>query len=403
MFKSKLCSSKIGEKTITNYAENKYYTNIFSTAKKDLTIEGPKVVTTVQSENYKNIETCNYNIEDSGGRCEILIKGNSLGNEIYNGEKITVELRYNEDLGRKDDVENVYIKVNNTTHTGKTVELTNKRNNSVETYEILGIVTTKKGKEIKCKGITTLLTETNCGASCKIKEENGMYVISGSDSEYYTFTSNISVMDIEEVLNKNDYKPYSYMKKVENTLLSGKRNIQVSELKEGEILFGYVTNGTSCNNYCIEEGPKPKVQEDCLKLYKPAQRNDIEIYCQNYWETDLNGFKGEADCFNKCTVKECPEEDSKNLKKVEEYCKKYEEYGYKEEEQCISNCYKEENSSPEFMYRSVDIENPFPRSEEGKRVIGQNWIGLEKYIKEGGSEGRTIYFTPNDIRSLRDE
>lgn len=408
-------TKKIGDKSVTEYGQNKYYTNLKATT-------GKKHIITTEveagaSNKYNNKESCNYNVKEKDAKCMIRVNPNTttmLGDGLYEGRSVTLELYYDEKLGVKDNIISTSIKVNNNETQGETRTISNIANNSVQTYYIEGILRTKSGEEIKCDKTMTLLTRTGCGIDCAL-DKNGetLYTIRSTGStlasRYYSFTSNSMGLPIEEILSKT--REYSYMKKVIESVVNGKRYIRLNTALNEEILFGYVTNESgSCNNYCRTDG---KSRSNCETLYKPADRDGIYDYCAVNYRTDINNYESQNECVEVCSAKKCPN-NRRDYNVVANYCKAYSALGYSKIEHCINSCYYVPESDG-YMFRSIDVNDPFPDSEE-KRIVGQNWVGLEEYITNDKNDTTTITgdnaninveyvidLSPADIRKIRED
>ena len=144
--------------------------------------------------------------------------------------------------------------------------------------------------------------------------------------------------------------------------------------------------------YCPKETPG-----DCYTRYKATQTLKINEYCKRSWTTDLNGFVDEEDCFTKCSWV-CPN-NRQDKDEIDRYCNNYAAYGFTEKKYCMNLCYtpEEEPNGDDYIFRSVNVNNPFPNSSEskppydtGKRIVGKNWKFLSEYITDDDGDETTV-------------
>ena len=147
-----------------------------------------------------------------------------------------------------------------------------------------------------------------------------------------------------------------------------------------------------CRDYCRTDIDLP----NCEKEYKPAETGKITKYCVLNYQDDVHNYENAIDCVDRCTAKACPN-DTRNLAKVQDYCKKFSALGYKSEELCVNRCYYCPECSKSYVYRTVSIKNPFPYSQDvgegyptGNRIIGSNWYGLSHYITDDKNDNTTV-------------
>ena len=424
--------TKEEDKTKNVYAEDKYYTSFKIETDVDQPINATASVGRTgssDSSKYYNVnESCTYKISD-GAACilkiETLDGGVKLGDNQYESARLKVNLYH--DFNQL-DIQKISIYDNNHEISGDEITLTNRNSRSMEVHNLVGLIVLKDGTQYLCGEETIDLYNPGqiCGVSCSIEaKEETVYEIKSIGSitavNYYTYTSAHSNPTID-ILSRANSIPYEFMKPVYGSVVNGVKYIKLSEgLKVGETLFGYVTTGGngSCNNYCYTNVNKGR--NDCYSLFKPAETGDIHDYCYANWKTDANGFKDDEDCFKKCSHV-CPNNKS-NITIVENYCASYSALGFPDYEHCMNKCYKEadDTGDGDYLYRSVNVLDPFPNSQEsggifekGDRIVGKNWKFLSGYITDD-SEDKTsitgafantkveyvIDMTPENIRLLR--
>ena len=416
------------------YAEDKYYTSFKMETDKEQPITATASVGksgASDTAKYYNVnEACTYKITDKAScilKIEPLDGGKKLGDKQYESSRLKVNIYY--DMNQS-DIQKVGIYDNNHEISGEEVIITNRNNRSMEVHKLVGLIVLKDGTRKLCGEETIDLYNQNsgCNVGCSIGAiEETVYEIKsigGTQAvDYYMYTS-AHANPVIEILSRENSIPYEFMKPVYGSVTDGKRYIKLSEkLQDHEILFGYVTSGGDgrCNNYCYTNVGGSQ-DDDCYRLYKPADTGAIHDYCYAKWKTDTNGFNDDEDCFNKCTATKCPN-NRNNLTVVENYCASYNALGYPDYEHCLNKCYREEtdNGTGDYLFRSVNVLDPFPNSQEsegifekGDRIVGKNWKFLSGYITDD-SEDKTsitgsfantkveyvIDMTPEIIRELR--
>ena len=436
---SDICfQTKEGNETKNVYSEGKYYTSFKIDKDVDQPISANVSVGKTGSSDtikyYQAAENCTYKITD-GGRCFILIEtdenGKKLGNNQYEAESVKASIHY-EDIDQS-EIQKISIFDNNHETEAEEITVKNRNNRSMETHMIEGKIKLKDGRTIPCPNPIDLYTpETKlCDIGCNVvKIEDTIYEITPKGTtqptNYYTYTSSHMTPGLD-VLSQANSIPYEFMKPVYKSVTDGRRYIKLSEpLQEEEILFGYVTTGGDgkCNGYCYTNSktdPDPKTK-DCYKKYLPAQTKEIHDYCVKNWMKDINGFIDDEDCFNKCTVSSC-QNNKNDLKVAEAYCANYHALGYPDYEHCLNSCYKEDEDegNGDYIFRSVNVLDPFPNSQEsqgifekGDRIIGKNWKFLSGYITNDEYDKTSVTgpfantkveyvidMSPQDIRNLR--
>ena len=401
--------TKIENKLIDVLAEDKHYTSF-----KISTTDKHNIETTVSVGNsgssdttkyYSDAEKCTYKIKDNDlYKCEILVDiqegGIKYGNNQYQGTlKATIHYAIDQS-----EIQKVAIDDNGHETTAEEITISNRNNRSMEVHAIEGRVYLKNGQVVRCPETVDLYGGTSCGVACDIeKVEETVYEIKSTGvtqaTDYYSYRSSHSIPSLS-VLSQENSLPYEFMKPVYGAVTDGRRYVRLSEkIEDEEILFGYVTTGGngSCNNYC--HTPLPDYgNRDCYRLYKPAETEDIHNYCYSKWDDDVNGFVSDEDCYNKCTAKVCPN-NRNNLIVVENHCANYNALGFPDYEHCMNKCYKEENDdgTGDYLYRSVNVLDPFPSSQEsqgifekGDRVVGKNWKFLSGYITDDSQDRTSV-------------
>ena len=420
--------TKEDNKTKDVYAEDKYYTSFKIETDVDQVIGSNVSVGKSGASDtmkyYQIAENCTYRITDKSAcqvRVEVLDNGVKLGDKQYEAPRLRATIHYDID---QSDIQKVSMIDNNHETIGEELIILNRNSRSAEVHKVVGKITLKNGNELKCEDTFDLYSSGTCGASCSInKLEETIYEITAvGATNYYSYTSSHMIPSLA-VLSQENSIPYEFMKPVYGSVTDGRKYIRLSEgLQENEILFGYVTAGGngSCNNYCYTNANKGR--SDCYSLFKPAETGEIHDYCYANWKTDANGFIDDEDCFKKCTVTACPN-NRNNLTVVENYCASYSALGFPDYDHCLNKCYREEtdNGTGDYLFRSVNVLDPFPNSQEsegifekGDRIVGKNWKFLSGYITDD-SEDKTsitgsfantkveyvIDMTPEIIRELR--
>ena len=141
----------------------------------------------------------------------------------------------------------------------------------------------------------------------------------------------------------------------------------------------------------------------CINLtYKPADKVAIDNYCSSKWAMDKSNYSSYEECSEQCGYRRCPSDPlvRQDYKKLESWCKeKYYDLGYASFGYCINVCYPAQDG--DYVYRPININNPFPYSEgsknvgyiSGNRLVGKNWIGLDADANPHGLNN--IYYSFN--------
>ncbi len=430
---------KINETTKEVLAESKYYTSFQIDPNKENSI-GAKVSVGKENVYYKGDEKCSYKVSE-GKECKLLVEPNGNGSKVGNGQykanELTVKLRYNI---KSSDISSKSIIDNGVAHSGESITITKQANRTVTVHRLVGQIELKNGETVTCEEtIDQYVTTPSCNVSCElIPVSNLVYELKSTGktkaTKFYSYTSN-HLTPYFDILYKNNNAPYDFMKEVTPSVIGEARYIRLSsELKSGESLYGYVTSGDGCNNYCevkstaandcskiYKNGNASEVRnycdknwksdvndyesaEDCFKncsidctnIYEPGDTENIHEYCKRNWTNDLNGYKDEEDCFKKCTAPQCPN-NSDDLDAVKKFCGTYySQIGFKTESLCLNSCYNNGvNTNNEYIFRSINVYDPFPNSiesdyENGARIVGKNWQFLSSYITDDSQDGTSV-------------
>jgi len=403
---SEVCYERqVDGKTKEVLAESKYYTSFKIDPGKDNTVTA-KV--NVGTSTYN--EKCTYKINDNGS-CKLIVtpksnNGIKIGNGQYKDTQLDVSIRF--DIGTS-QISSVSITDNGVKTNAESITITKQNNRSVTVHRLVGTVTLKDGTTRTCEEVIDQYSTPSCNISCSIKPVNGSNTIFEIEStgkttakKYYSYTSN-HMTPAYDLLYKNNNAPYDFMKNLISPAgYKEKYYIRLGEpLKDGKILYGYVTAGDGCNNYCQLTGdsgyPNPN-DNDCTKIYKPTETEDIHNYCISNWTEDVNGYKDEEDCEKKCTIS-CPN-DRENYDVVKNFCKDAKLRGYPSENMCMNVCFSGTGDTgiytdKKYIFRSVNVLDPFPNSQEspfdkGNRIVGKNWQFLSEYITNDSDDTTSI-------------
>ncbi len=163
---------------------------------------------------------------------------------------------------------------------------------------------------------------------------------------------------------------------------------------------------------------------NCTDEYKPANTGCVKTYCESNYDKDINNYESAEECIQMCSRDRMCPEDRRSLEEVRTFCNnQYSGLGYSNSEACINICYYQPDSDANYLYRTINVRNPFPNSADseapyktGPRLIGSNWYGLSKYIKKddedstsvtGSSANSSVEYiidlTQEDIRKIRDD
>ena len=446
---SNICyNKKTGIDNTPVYGKNLYYTNLSATPNAKFSsalvnagvshnietkVTVGKNVASEETPYYKDQEVCKYKIGEGNIRCEINITPSSgtesLGNNVYEGGNVTAKVIPTnlENLEKGDEIETVKMKivtknlnekiVSTNTYTGTQEGVTQKiempsDKDSIVFYDVQGTVLTKKGKEVTCLGDFKMLKHTpTCNVKCDIVENSKtkyQIVSKGKDTPNKYYISLLTNMNPQQIFQDGKGKYY--------VVLDQPLSIN------NDILFGYVEKTGDCNDYCYHGDPPTPEQEkhSCTKEFKPIETGEIAEYCDKSWNTDINNYQSASDCFYRCSTI-CPVL-CYNEQVVKDYCKNAVSLGYKDEAMCLNKCYCNQNiNKDDKVYRSINNNNPFPYSndsedpyEKGNRLIGKNWYGLSKYIKNDDEDKTSITgkyantkveyiidLGPNEIKNIR--
>ena len=437
-------STKVGEDTQVMYGSSKHFTSFQLKPNEDNYMKATVGVTETggESTKYYNVtDNCTYKIsdgKDDGKSCKIIIDTNSdddikLGERTYIADDLSARIvLYNI---RSSEIERMVISDNEnelTPNENYKVTIVNHNSRSVETHDVRGIVYLKNGTTVPCPETVDLLTPGCESVSCDIKatDDKKIYKMttSGPVKNYYTFTTYHEIPNLDILYAKNSV-PYPYMKPIVKSLNdAGTAGSEIyirldKELEGNEKIIGYVTSSSlACNDYCYKGVETTK--RDCYKEFERADFLGIYQYCvaDKNWSTDVNGFHDEIDCYEKC-AKPC-DVDPEDYDEVVKFCDgQYNQLGFDYKENCVNTCY-DPGSSDEYLFRTVNVSDPFPNSiesvapyEKGERIVGKNWAGLSGYIVsddgdqttvtgQNANNGQVEYIidlTPGDISNIRND
>ena len=454
-----ICSTtKINDVEVELPAFNRYYTSLNATPNKRFTsntlyhdVESTVSVETEKgsgSNYYENKDICEYKIDGNAkATCKIIIEEDEgtepLGNDIYEGEKVSVKayIKYTDNLASDDGIQSVKLKVRGEEQALKdyraTIKIKNEKTQAIEDVDIVGEITTKGSEKLgepskvaTCEKTIYLLQHTKCGMKCEIKKisdtlykvistGNTPYLdpvrvstpdkkneIHPTDGYFYSLSTDMTRRRIMPTVSEEESQYYVRLTEPLKTLESSDENVRKTSNFIGykidpRILFGYVQNMKNleeetkdgfCRDYCRTDIDLP----NCEKEYKPAETGKITKYCVLNYQDDVHNYENAIDCVDRCTAKACPN-DTRNLAKVQDYCKSFSALGYKSEELCVNRCYYCPECSKSYVYRTVSINNPFPYSQDvgegyptGNRIIGSNWYGLSHYITDDKNDNTTV-------------
>ena len=416
-----VCYSTKKENGIVTTVEprNVYYTSLNATANRDFSdkikrnnkTHNVEMTVTVGRVNqgegtYYNInEKCSYKIvktttDDKTAKCFVDIKANSgttlLGKGIYEGGSVTAKVRYQGENLTESDINSISLVINGTKYDGvreKTVAISG-ANNSVQSFEINGIIKTTGGKEITCNAIATvenkitLLRQTSCGMSCRIDTKTAtLHTIENTGTTattYREFTSD----DTNQKKVEKDVIDQKYYVRTNKAVTSA-----ISTIENGEtILFGVVESAGGCNNYCRTS---ISARENCETKYKPGQIGEITRYCNKNYSTDINNYGSPEDCIFRCTKDACPD-NCRNENEVQNYCENINNVnaaGFTNKSDCLNTCICTRTGN--YTFRQISNVDPFPQSSispysKGKREIGKNWYGYTEYITNDKNDESTV-------------
>ena len=459
------CMSTDGQSTITKpssgvcgtdangkpiYADNVFYTsfsikpNYKNPISTTATVKSSNSGTTTY---YKDLEQCTYKVGNEEGKCWLELEetedGKLLKSNEVDGNSVKVVLRYNipqikiassiTDNGVKTDAEEIIVRRNALRSTdehileGK-VSYKGSDGNTYEKSCPMTVALEKNGGT--CTGVSCTIE--------KINEKEYEIKVTGNPVKYRYYTSKVEEFD----LGKN------YTTKI-SPRVDGRVIVELSEpLGEEDYLHGYIEESNpNCNAHCRypSGGPDPDTQ-NCLKLFEPADTENIRVYCdgknskgEDNFRVDVNGYNDPDDCFDKCSQPKCPN-GCVGDKEIEEWCgNNYQKAGYDAPRTCKNTCMKNcptptpsptptptpspGGGDPEpYLFRAVDVTNPFPDSQEseypyekGERMVGSNWRYLSEYITNDNDDETSVTgqnalnnkveyiidLTPEDIRKIR--
>ena len=192
----------------------------------------------------------------------------------------------------------------------------------------------------------------------------------------------------------------------------------------GKVKGTMMDTGEACYNVCWSDPPE---LPNCETSYKPTQTAEINNHCANYWNVDVNNYKGYDECTYQCSEARMCGSDRRNYTEVETVCKNnYTTWGFKNASGCVNYCYYCPECESGYIFRPVNNYNPFPNSSDsntlgynyatGNRIIGSNWIGKSEYIKKDDKDSSSvtgvnanqkveyvIELTPSVIKQIRND
>lgn len=283
--------------------------------------------------------------------------------------------------------------------------------NILEEYEVEGTITTEKGKKVSCtKEFKTSSTFTNDYEDCVISVYKET-----TDEIVYKITG--AITSVPEVFTSKDST------KVKASYINGNYLYTLKTSDLGDSVVVYASVGGISKGCMI---PKNITSDsvNCLK-WNPnftKTRAEVSVYCERYQE-DENGYNSQNECIDSCwKTGDCPivtSCDEKGIEPVRAYCKNKFGSGTLDESQCVYACYKNSCDTVDYLYRPINVQDPFPKSpvstkEQGNRKIGANWVGFERYITDDEDDMSTITgpnantaveyvvdLSLDDIRSIR--
>ena len=139
----------------------------------------------------------------------------------------------------------------------------------------------------------------------------------------------------------------------------------------------------------------------------------------------MNNFDSSEECFEICSYYPRCEYYGCDKTKAENFCTRFNEYGYTSKNQCMNECYADcsTEGKGQYLFRAVNVLNPFPNSDEsdypfekGDRIVGSNWREMSEFITSDDDDRTTITgnnanqyveyiidLTPSDIRRIRQD
>jgi len=365
---------------------------------------------------YEDGENCPYEIDDDNLSCSMIItneEGTVMhGNDIYVHGGVVATLRVDERLGAEDSVENVGITTGTTPVMNNLknidVKLQDKRK-GVESIYITGVVESAKGITVKCeKRIHVIDPSDQCGVSCSIKKNSDLVyeIISpeiGNRTQtqtpraYYTaLSTNMTWKPVLKNISDNRYI-VRLNRPIGNTYVGNMMQYDET-IVYGKVEGTMKNSGEKCYNVCWSEPPElPNCNESC----DPADTSEVKEHCENYWDKDINNYSSYEECTNQCSKSRMCPDDRRNYEEVEQTCKNnYQEWGFSKASNCINYCYYCPECSGDYIYRQIQVYNPFPYSKDsntlgfnyqtGDRIIPSNWVGKTEYIKQDDEDKTSV-------------
>lgn len=450
-----------GNNSFSVFGKNVYYTNLNATRNADFSNqiikanEGHGIKTDVSigidtknsNSYYADGESCPYKIDDANFACSIVVKsldGTIMhGNDIYVYGDVNASIVFKEMLGLDEKIESFGITkgsvadLNNNDNI--TVSIGDKKN-GVEKIQITGIISSNKGRSTTCNRTIYIINPSDkCGVSCSVEKVNNsdlLYEIKSPEtgnktqtqkpSAYYTALS--TNMDWKVVLPdiKTGKRLVRLDKKIGNIFDNTGLNILEynDTIVYGKVKGTMMDTGEACYNVCWSDPPE---LPNCETSYKPTQTAEINNHCANYWNVDVNNYKGYDECTYQCSEARMCGSDRRNYTEVETVCKNnYITWGFKNASGCVNYCYYCPECESGYIFRPVNNYNPFPNSSDsntlgynyatGNRIIGSNWIGKSEYIKKDDKDSSSvtgvnanqkveyvIELTPSVIKQIRND
>ena len=334
------------------------------------------------------------------------------GNDIYVYGGVTATLKVDERLGVEDEVENFGIttgitpSVNNIKNLN--IEISDKKN-GVESIYVTGIAESARGVTVKCQKLVHIIDPSDeCGVSCSIKKDSDLvYEIVSPEignrtqtqtpKAYYTaLSTNMSWKTVLKNISDDRYI-VRLNRPIGNTYV-GNMTQYDETIVYGKVEGTMKNTGEKCYNVCWSDPPE---LPNCTENYLPSDTSSIKEHCEVYWDKDINNYSSYEDCTNQCSkARMCPD-DRRNYEEVEQVCRNnYQEWGYNKASSCINYCYYCPECSADYIYRQIQVYNPFPYSKDsntlgfnyptGNRIIPSNWVGKTDYIKQDDGDKTSV-------------
>ena len=272
-----------------------------------------------------------------------------------------------------------------------------------EKFYITGSFTDENNQKHNCYNSCSVLNYISDDVSCTIEKKGNKYEVKPKNA------NKVGIIIVKDVVQTDDIIELSKDSNGKYTI-----TIDDSNVSENLLVIGHVSNGR-IGAVCLY----PSKKTNCKTMFNPGEKKNIYDYCVKNFKNDVNNFTDPDDCYKKCSS--CPDEiepleDSKTNIEInkefikEKYCgvDNYSILGYPSSEECIAQTYKECVKTEPYIYRPININNPFPSAVEssigysaGTRPIGTNWQGKSNYIKDAYEKKETPdYFVTLDPATI---